>query len=60
MISIVTAVFEKTELPSSLLLFFLSFTFPSPIKELKPPGLITQMPVSQMSVGGATDCEPEH
>ena len=30
------------------------------MKGLQPPGLKIQMPLSQMPVGGATDCGPEH
>ena len=48
-----------------LYLFSLSFSFflrylPSPIKDLQPLGLTTQMPMDQMHVRGATAYGPEH
>ena len=40
---------------------FSSVIYPTPMQYLRPPpGLILQMPVGQMLVGGITDWGPEH
>ena len=46
----------------SIFIFLFSFSviYPPPGRTYTPPGLTTQMPVGQMPVWGATDCEPEH
>ena len=50
---------KEQKLVLSFISFFLSSSsliYPPPIWDLHPPGLTTQMPVGQMSVGGAIVC----